>query len=82
MNDFFQFGFVLCFLLVSIGLFLTHIYKLEIFDIWLLLLIIIYLGGQSLLAVQSQRFLLPIYPIILLFISSIFKQTIQLKKVE
>lgn len=75
-------SFVLCFLLIAIGLFFTYIFKLKIFDTWLLLLIVIYLGGQSLLAVQSQRFLLPMYPIILLFISSIFKQTIQLKKVE
>lgn len=73
-------SFVLCFLLISIGLFLVYMYKLKIFDMWLLLLIIIYLGGQSLLAVQSQRFLLPLYPVILLFISSMFKQTIQLKK--
>ena len=33
------------------------------------LIITLYLGGQSLLAVQSQRFLLPVYPIIVYFTS-------------
>jgi len=64
------------------GLFLVYTSQLKTFDMWLLLLILIYIGGQSLLAVQSQRFLLPIYPVILLFISSIFTQTIQLKKLN
>jgi len=34
-----------------------------------ILILIIYLGGQSLLAVQSQRFLLPVYPLIIFIIS-------------
>jgi len=34
-----------------------------------ILILIIYLGGQSLLSVQSQRFLLPVYPLIILIIS-------------
>jgi hypothetical protein len=75
-------SFLLCFLLISMGLFLVYTSQLKTFDMWLLLLILIYIGGQSLLAVQSQRFLLPIYPVILLFISSIFTQTIQLKKLN
>lgn len=73
-------SFLLCFFLFAVFLFLKNFYVFNIHLIWQLLLIIIYLGGQSILAVQSQRFLLPIYPLIILFIALNYSNFLQLKK--
>ena len=43
---------------------------------YFMIIAIIYLGGQSLLAVQSQRFLLPIYPFLFYIISMTYKKII------
>ena len=44
------------------------------------MMLVVYLGGQSLLAVQSQRFLLPVYPIIIMFIALSFSNHLQIIK--
>lgn len=72
-------SFLLCFLLTAIVLFLGNLNATGSFALWLFLLLIIYLGGQSILATQSQRFLLPVYPLLLFFIALVFNYTISLK---
>lgn len=73
-------AFLLCFLLISIILFLRGSVIGNPFLFWVLLLLVVYLGGQSILAVQSQRFLLPIYPLIIFFITVVLNNSITLKK--
>jgi len=73
-------SFLLCFFLMSILLFLKYFSLNQPHLIWMLLLLMIYLSGQSLLAVQSQRFLLPIYPLIIMFIAISFSKNLKLKK--
>ena len=72
-------SFLLCFLLTAIVLFLFNLNASGLFTLWLFLILIIYLGGQSILATQSQRFLLPVYPLLLFFIALVFNHTISLK---
>ena len=72
--------FLLCFFLVAMGLFIRNFSFTNFNMVWMLLLLVIYLGGQSLLAVQSQRFLLPVYPIMLMFIALSFSNYLQLIK--
>ena len=72
-------SFLLCFLLTAIVLFLGNLNGTGSFTLWLFLILIIYLGGQSILATQSQRFLLPVYPLLLFFIALVFNHTISLK---
>jgi hypothetical protein len=73
-------SFVLCFLLMALVLFFRKPKAASPLLIWMLLVLAIYLGGQSLLAVQSQRFLLPIYPLMLMFIAHSFSNNIQILK--
>ena len=73
-------AFLLCFLLIGIILFLRGSVIGNPFLFWVLLLLVVYLGGQSILAVQSQRFLLPIYPLIIFFITVVLNNSITLKK--
>ena len=62
-------SFLLFLLLVSLFLSLRNKWIERQLLISTILILIIYLGGQSLLAVQSQRFLLPVYPLIIFIIS-------------
>jgi len=73
-------SFVLCFFLVAVGLFIRNFSFNHVHLVWMLLLLVIYLTGQSILAVQSQRFLLPIYPLIIMFIALSFSNNLKLKK--
>lgn len=73
-------SFLLCFFLVAVGLFIRNFSVNNFHLVWMLLLLVVYLGGQSLLAVQSQRFLLPVYPLILMFIALSFSNYLQFKK--
>ena len=62
---------------------LLYLIKSNYWDPWLLFVIMflgVYLGGQSLLAVQSQRFLLPIYAPIVFIISVIFGKYVKISK--
>ena len=72
-------SFVLCFLLLAILLFIKNFSFEQSNLIWMLLLLVIYLSGQSILAVQSQRFLLPIYPLIFLFTAISFSNYLRFK---
>ena len=73
-------SFLLCFFLVAVGLFIRNFSVNNFHLVWMLLLLVIYLGGQSLLAVQSQRFLLPVYPLVMMFTALSFSSHLQLKK--
>lgn len=72
-------SFVLCFFLIALALFLKNFSFGQSNLIWMLLLLVIYLAGQSLLAVQSQRFLLPVYPLIVIFTAISFSNYLQFK---
>ena len=72
-------SFLLCFFLVAILLFFKNFSFSQYNLIWMLLLLVIYLGGQSILAVQSQRFLLPVYPLIIMFTAISFSNYLQFK---
>lgn len=72
-------SFLLCFFLIAILLFFKNFSFSQYNLIWMLLLLVIYLGGQSILAVQSQRFLLPIYPLIIMFTTISFSNYLQFK---
>lgn len=72
-------SFVLCFFLIALILFIKNFSFSQYHLIWMLLLLVIYLGGQSVLAVQSQRFLLPIYPLMILFTAISFSNYLQFK---
>ena len=72
-------SFLLCFFLVAIILFFKNFSFSQYNLIWMLLLLVLYLGGQSILAVQSQRFLLPIYPLIIMFTAISFSNYLQFK---
>ena len=72
-------SFVLCFFLIALVLFFKNFSFSQYHLIWMLLLLVIYLTGQSLLAVQSQRFLLPIYPLIVIFTAISFTNYLQFK---
>ena len=62
------------------GLFFLHSFKGSFNLIAITFLIItLYLGGQSLLAVQSQRFLLPVYPIMVYFTSTQLNRHLKFK---
>jgi len=72
---------LLLFLLIaSLLLFLWNIHLFDNYIQVVVLFATIYLLGQSLLAVQSQRFLIPLYPLLLLFISVIFGRLINIKR--
>ena len=72
---------LLLFLLIaSLLLFLRNIHLFDNYIQVVVLFATIYLLGQSLLAVQSQRFLIPLYPLLLLFISVIFGRLINIKR--
>jgi len=73
-------SFVLFLFLTAIVLFFRNFSVFNYHTIWMLLLLMIYLGGQSILAVQSQRFLLPIYPLIVMFSSISILKNLQFKK--
>ena len=72
-------SFVLCFFLIALVLFFKNFSFGQSNLIWMLLLLVIYLAGQSLLAVQSQRFLLPVYPLIVIFTAISFSNYLQFK---
>ena len=73
-------SFLICFLFMSVILFLGRPIVQNLYLFWILILLIIYLGGQSILSVQSQRFMLPIYPLILFFITVSLNNFIEIKK--
>ena len=75
-------SFILFLFLTAIILFFRNFSAYNSNLIWMLILLIIYLGGQSLLAVQSQRFLLPIYPLIVMFSSICISKSLKFKKVK
>ena len=66
--------------LASVALYLL---KRSYWNLWLTFVILflgVYLGGQSLLAVQSQRFLLPIYAPMIFIISVIFGKYVKISE--
>lgn len=73
-------SFLICFLFMSVILFFGRPIVQNLYLFWILILLIIYLGGQSILSVQSQRFMLPIYPLILFFITVSLNNFIEIKK--
>ena len=73
-------SFLICFLFTCVILFLGRPIVQNLYLFWILILLIIYLGGQSLLSVQSQRFILPIYPLILFFITVVLNDFMRIKK--
>ena len=75
-------SFVLFLFLTAIVLFFRNFSAYNSNLIWMLILLIIYLGGQSLLAVQSQRFLLPVYPLIVIFSTISISKSLKFKKVK
>lgn len=64
-------SFLLVFFISSLLLSLIRIKQIEISYWSILLFSMIYFGGTSLLAAQSQRFLIPLMPIIVIWISHI-----------
>ena len=64
--------------LISVCIFLLNPKKHDKYVFVIFLFFIIYLGGTSLLAVQSQRFLIPITPALFLFSGIILNKTIKL----
>lgn len=73
-------SFLLCFFVVATLLFIKNFTLKNYLLTSMLILLLIYLVGQSILAVQSQRFLLPIYPLIIMFTALSFSNYIQFKK--
>ena len=73
-------SFLFCFFVVATGLFISKFSFNNFHLVWMLMMLVVYLGGQSLLAVQSQRFLLPVYPIIIMFIALSFSNHLQIIK--
>lgn len=62
---------------------LLYLLKKSYWNHWLTYVILflgVFLGGQSLLAVQSQRFLLPIYAPMIFIISVIFEKYVKISK--
>ena len=61
----------------------VYLLKRSYWNLWLTFVILflgVYLGGQSLLAVQSQRFLLPIYAPMIFIISVIFGKYVKISE--
>jgi len=73
-------SFLICFFLVAIILFIKNFTFSNYYLTSMLIILFIYLLGQSVLAVQSQRFLLPIYPLIIMFTTLSFSNYLQFKK--
>lgn len=72
-------SFLLFIYLISVCIFILNPKKHDKYVLVIFLFFIIYLGGTSLLAVQSQRFLIPITPALFLFSGIILNNTIKLK---
>ena len=75
-------SFLLFALIFSILLAIRNFKNENLILIAMIIFLLIYLGGQSLLAVQSQRFLLPVYPIIIFIISLSLQNNLTLKQIK
>jgi hypothetical protein len=73
-----SFGVIL--FLISLLLFVLYPKKFNSKEVSIILLGLIYIGGVSFMAAQSQRFLIPFLPFLFFWITLVFSKTISISK--